>query len=245
LKRKLIVLNLVLLAAAAALALHVREAWRKEQAREQAVLLRRTKPAPPPQLAPLPKAAPVKAASYIDIAQKMLFSKDRNPTVVIEPPAAPPPKPMPPLPVFHGVLDIGDGITAILSEKPGGPHHDFRPGDQIGEFKLVSVDAQQIVLEWEGQTITKDVEELLDRSTPPPSPQPPPNVAAAAKRPAAAAPPAPHGQPAPGIDLGGRGIRACQPGDTSPPGTVADGMRKVIKNTPFGQHCYWEPAGGG
>ncbi len=237
-KRKLLILNLVLLAAAVAIGLQVRSGWEQEQAHEQAVLLRRLPPAPPPALTPLPPAAPVKPATYIEIAQKMLFSKDRNPTVVIEAPAPPPPKPMPPLPVFHGVLDVGDGTTAILSDKPGGEHHDYRPGDKVGQFTLVAIDAQQIVLEWEGKTITKDIEDLLDHSAPPP---PQPTVSAAATAPVTPAQNAPRGQPAPGIDLGGRGIRACQPGDNSPAGTVAEGMRKVIKDSPFGRHCYWEP----
>ncbi len=43
----------------------------------------------------------------------------------------------------------------------------------------------------------------------------------------------------PGIDLG-TGIHACQPGDTAAAGTVADGLRKVIKPGPFGSRCYWE-----
>jgi hypothetical protein len=53
--------------------------------------------------------------------------------------------------------------------------------------------------------------------------------------------PPPPAQAAPGEDLGGRGISACQKGDTSPAGTTANGMRKVIKNNPFGASCYWEP----
>jgi hypothetical protein len=44
---------------------------------------------------------------------------------------------------------------------------------------------------------------------------------------------------APGGELSA-GIKACQPGDTSPAGTVADGMRKVIKPSPFGSRCFWE-----
>jgi len=35
--------------------------------------------------------------------------------------------------------------------------------------------------------------------------------------------------------------KGCQPGDNSPPGTVADGYKKVRVNSPFGSTCYWEP----
>ena len=186
-------------------------------------------------MAPLASAAPVKAAGYIDIAQKMLFSKDRNPTVVVEPPPPPKPKPMPPLPVFHGLVDIGDGLTAIMSEKPGAQHRDYRPGEQVGEFKLVALDSEEIVLEWDGNTITRKVDEMIDRTVgTPPTPS---------KAPAAAPPPQPavHADAKPGADIGGRGLKGCTTGDTSPAGTVADGFRKVIKESPFGKSCFWEP----
>lgn len=239
-KRKLLFLNFVLIVLITATAIRLHSQWVEARISEQAVLQQRIKPAPAPPLTPLPAAEAVKASTYSDIAEKMLFSKDRNATVTIEAPAPPPPKPMPPLPVFHGLLNLGDGPTAIMSEQPGGEHRDFRPGDQVGPFKLVAVDTEEIVLEWEGTTITKKVDELIDHSAPPPPA--PAKVAAAATPPPAKAPPPKTAPAAPGVDLGGRGIKACQPGDSSPPGTVADGMRKVIKSTPFGKNCYWEPA---
>jgi hypothetical protein len=172
----------------------------------------------------------------------MLFSKDRNPTVAVEPVKAAPPKPMPPLPVFHGLLNLGDGPTAIMSEKAGTQHRDFRAGDQVGEFKLVAFDEQEIVLEWDGKTISKRLDELADHGAPP-APQP-----ASPASGASAAPPPPQAQasaaapvaPGPGMDSG-RGISSCVQADTSPSGTVAGGMRKVIKATLFGKSCYWEP----
>ena len=71
---------------------------------------------------------------------------------------------MPALPLFHGVVDLGDGPMAIMSEGPKGPHRDYQPGDKVGAFKLVAVNNDELVLEWEGQTITKKVDEILDRS---------------------------------------------------------------------------------
>ena len=59
--------------------MHLRREWVEAQADEQAMLGKRIQPVPPPRL-PAPAAIePVKAAGYNDIAQKMLFSKDRNP----------------------------------------------------------------------------------------------------------------------------------------------------------------------
>ncbi|HTQ57582.1 MAG TPA: hypothetical protein VMI94_24100 [Bryobacteraceae bacterium] len=242
-KRKLLLTNLALLVLSGAVTWHLRQEWKAAAVREQTVLRRRLKPAPAPPMTPLRTLEPVKAAGYIDIAQKMLFSKDRNPTVVIEPPPPPKPKPMPALPLFHGMLDLGDGPVAIMSENARAPHHDYQPGDKVGAFKLVDVSNDAIVLEWEGQTITKSPEEMLDRDTPAPG-----TVAGnvAAKAPPTAAPAVkitPPEKPGPGLDLGG-GVRACQPGETSAAGAVVDGMRKVIKTSPFGSKCYWEPAGG-
>jgi hypothetical protein len=232
-KRKLLLANLALLALSVGGGVHLRREWTEARESEQAVLRKRIQPVPPPPMSPLPAIEPVKAAGYNDIAQKMLFSKDRNSVVVVEPP--PPPKvvPMPALPLFHGVLDLGDGPMAIMSEGPKGPHRDYQPGDKVGAFKLVAVNNEELVLEWEGQTITKKVDEILDRSKGAP---PAPGPAAAAAAPAA---PLVNAPAAPGGELSA-GIKACQPGDTSPAGTVADGMRKVIKPSPFGSRCFWE-----
>jgi len=241
LRRKLLLLNLALIVVIAAGGVRLRQQWQDARARERAVLRQRVRPAPPPAAPALPAAEPVKPAGYIDIAQKMLFSKDRNPTVAVEPVKPPPPKPMPPLPVFHGLLNLGDGPTAIMSEKAGAQHRDFRAGDQIGEFKLVAFDEQQVVLEWDGKTITKSVSELLDRITPAaPAPAPTATAAAPTPPPAQSQPAAPV-QTGPGPDMG-RGVSACLPGDSSPTGTVASGMRKVLKDSLFGKTCYWEPA---
>ena len=84
-KRKLLWANVALLAISAAVAVHVRREWSETRARQQAVLSKRVRPLPPPPVAPVPVVEPVKAAGYSDIAQKMLFSKDRNPVVVVEP----------------------------------------------------------------------------------------------------------------------------------------------------------------
>lgn len=238
-KRKLLLANLALLGLSVAGGLHLRREWVEAHANEQAVLRKRIPPVPPPPIVPLPAAEPVRAAGYGDIAQKMLFSKDRNPVVVVEPPPTPKPIPMPPLPLFHGVLNLGDGPMAIMSEGPKGPHRDYQPGDKVGAFKLVAVSNDELVLEWEGQTITRKVDEILDRSKPAPPASGAP-VAAATSAPAPPPPPPVATAPAtPGADLS-QGIKACQPGDTSPAGTISDGMRKVVKPSPFGTRCYWE-----
>lgn len=236
-KRKLLILNLALLAVVVWVGAKIRQEYLAGNARERAVLGKRVRPVPPPPVAKLPVAEPVVAAGYSDIAQKMLFAKDRNPNVVIEE-APPPPKPMPPLPVVHGLMEFPEGPMVMMAPKSGAADRGYRIGDEIGEFKLMAVDAQTITFEWDGKPVTRRLEEVVERK-----PEAAP-AAAAAQAPAAApakrAPAAPTGQPAPGVSIGG-GIKACQAGDTSPPGTVTDGMRKVVTPSPFGEVCRWEP----
>ncbi len=227
-----------MLAALAALgAWQLRVRWLEARAREAALYHQQVKPLPAPPIVPMPPAQPVTAVNYGDVAQKMLFSKDRNPTVEIE---VAPVKPMPPLPVAYGVMAFGDVRSAILSPKSGAPHRAFSPGEMVGEFKLVSVDPDELVFEWDGQTIVKKIEEIMakDRGT---------VTATVAETPAAAPPPpaaatslSTPAQAGPGIQLTPQ-MRGCQPGDTSPAGTVAEGMRKIVTKTPFGESCRWEP----
>jgi hypothetical protein len=109
-------LNFVLLAAIFAAAWRLRSDWAEGRAREQSLLSRRVQPTPALPMTPSPVPQPVAATSYSDVAQKMLFSKDRNPTVVVETAPPPPPKPMPALPVLYGVMNLLDGTTAIMGE---------------------------------------------------------------------------------------------------------------------------------
>jgi hypothetical protein len=254
LNRKLVFLNLALLAALAALAWQIRLRWQEAQAREQAVLAGKPPPAP---VLPVPApqtAGPLKPADYLDVAQKMVFSPDRNPEVVIE---AAPEKPVPPFPVAHGVIDLGAGATVILSDKPEAPQKSYRAGDKVGQFQLASVSSKEIVLEWEGKTFSKTIAELKVKEKPPEQAQP--AAAVSQSQPIDLSRNNPHqitsaeklaeAQKAlnsasgnmPGIDTGGS-VRNCAPGDDSPPGTVMGGYRKVVTSSPFGgRACRWEP----
>lgn len=232
-------LNLVLFMSIAAAVWRLRDDWIAARAREQTLLHQSVKPQAVLSPTPGKPAEPVMAASYAEIAEKMLFSKDRNPTVVVEAAPAPPPKPMPPLPVLYGVMNLLDGTTAIMGEKTGAKHQGVRPGDQIGDFTLVAISKDEITLDWEGKPVTKKIDEMIDRTeTPPSSPvSSTQRETSPAKAPGQSKPP---GEPAPGVDVGNR-LKACQAGDVSPAGTVSGGYRKVVSATPFGAACRWEP----
>jgi hypothetical protein len=237
LRKKLLLADLLLAALVVLAGTTVREKWREARKREQVALGQRAREVPPPPYSPSSDVPPLLAASYNDVAQQMLFSPDRNPTVIVE---VAQPKEMPALPVLSGVLNLGDGPAALLAAKAGESPREVRPGEKIGEFRLVSIGVDELVLEWDGRNLTRKFRDLIARAS------------AEEARAASVAPPpaAPQTQmesvvassdlATPGRDVGG-GIRACQLGDTSPNGTVRDGYRKVIVNLPMGAGCRWEP----
>ena len=75
----------------------LRANWLEAQARERAVLQRKSRPRQYSLRPICPRVKAAAPAEYIDVASKMLFSKDRNPTVVVEPPK-PAPEPVMPRP---------------------------------------------------------------------------------------------------------------------------------------------------
>jgi hypothetical protein len=241
LKSKLLLLNAALLVAIGAGVWRLREAWVAVRAREIAVLHGRVTPKSIGGATTGSRIEPVVATSYAEIAEKMLFAKDRNPTVVVEVKPEPP-KPMPKLPALYGVMNLLDGTTAIMSEKPEMKHVGVRPGDKIGEFTLVAVNRDEITFTWEGKEVTRKIDAMIDRAGPV---QQAPGGVAPRSGPAVVAVPPPQapqkrGEPAPGVEVA-KGIRACQPGDGSPAGTVADGYKKLVTPTPFGDSCRWVP----
>jgi hypothetical protein len=179
------------------------------------------------------------------VAQKMLFAKDRNPNVILDPPPppppAPPPPPMPDLPAYYGTMAFfGDPV--ILLSLPKGPQKKYHAGDTVGPFQLVSFDRDKVVFDWNGKTVERKPEDLKEKE---PSAE---QVAAAAPRPSAVAavklipdppPDAPKLSDVIGKDNGG-GIRMCVAGDTTPAGKIVDGYKKVITSNMFGQTCMWQ-----
>lgn len=241
---RLFLLNILLLAGIAMATLKLLE-LRDETARREE-MVHASAPTLPKAKGTTAVAPPDRtvAANYLDIASRLLFSKDRNPTVIIAPP---PVKTVPPFPVAYGVLMMADPPIIMMSAKKGEPQKGFRAGDPIGDYKIVSFDNRTITFEWDGQKFTKNVQELVDRDAQSAALLSRQNVQNVPE-PAAAAPATSSPQVLSntggtsggmGIDTGG-GIRACAPGDTAAPGTVSDGYRKVVSETPFGKVCRWE-----
>ena len=238
-RRKLLLLNVALLALIGFAGWQLRTEWQSARARKQA-LLEGSVPAPAALQQPVPDQPQAKPASeYLPIATQLLFSPDRNPDVVVE---VVKPKPMPPFPRYFGTMDFGEGPTVILGMAEENSQKGYHLGEKVGEFTLVSVDRKQIVFDWEGKKVEADLSELQPKPEAKAPPSAKRGAAAAKAAPRSVAPPkrvvsiAPAG-PAPGNE--GAEARSCAPGDTSPAGTVAEGYRKVITRTPFSSVCRW------
>jgi hypothetical protein len=247
LNRRIVLLYLLLLGLAVALGWLGYSHWKRDRA-QQAKVLRQSVPAKgilPPAVPEVAK--PAAPAEYFDVAQRTLFSKDRNPTVVIEPPPVKPEPPMPPLPEYHGQMAIGDPV-AILST-PGGTQKGYRLGEKVGEFKLVAFDREKIKFEWNEKSVERKLTDLVakeDTSQAAKGPVP--------QQPAPAAVSSSDGRPAANNSLStntnssptfgseiGDGVYACASGDNSAAGTILNGHKKTLYTTMFGPVCRWEP----
>jgi hypothetical protein len=241
----MILLNALLAAAIAAGAWQGSTHWLAVRAQQRNTLEARVRAAVPPPPAPAPKPEAPAAANYVDVATNNLFSRDRNPTVVIEAPKIEKPKQMPPLPVVYGVLGLPSGVKALMAEKAGAGSKSVKAGDQIGEFQIAALDPQNVTFVWDGQEIHKKIEDLLDRSNHDQagggSAGGQPGVAANA--PAVPPPATVTGSAAIGVEVGtpGHSERVCKPCDNSPADTVIDGYKKVLLPMPFGVNCRWIP----
>ena len=233
-RRKLLLLDVALIAAAVYAGFRVHTQLQASRQHDSAILGQRVAPPAPPPLPALPAVPPVLPVEYADIAQNMLLDKSRNSTVVVEVVPAPPPVPVPPLPFYHGQMRLpGEGAIVILSVASGAEHQAVHPGENIGPFKLVDATSHELVFEWQGKTIRKNLDDLLDHSAAASAP-----AAAASARPAAAQPSAPKTQIGPGQDLTPE-MKACVPNDSYEDGAEVDGYRKSVVRSPFGTECKW------
>lgn len=237
--RRLFYLNALLLVAAIALGLRLRLLWEEARQREEMVRLNEVKRPVYRAGAPTPQVQALNAMTYSDVAMRMLFSKDRNSTVIVEIPPAKPDPPVPPFPSANGVMTWGGIPRIILTSKGGEGQRIYKPGDKVGDFELVSFDSRKVKFRWNDKDFEKTMEELTV------APQPGAAIAAPAPSSGASgvvvAGTGSSSDPKSSTVDFGNGTRSCAPGDTSPNGTVQGGMKKVIVQNPFGVSCHWEP----
>lgn len=237
-KRNLILLDIALVCLIGIAMWKVQGEWVSQKQHEQQIEKARVAPPPVPAVSIPGAPPPVVAASYSDIASKMLFSKERNPNIIVAV-VEPPKRPMPPLPILRGVMGLPSGMLALMSADAKAPGKGVKVGEKIGEFELADLSQDEISLKWEDKTVTKSVSEMIYHGLETPEKAP-------ATGPPGAPPPAENTAPVaqtgkPGVpSVGEQDVKTCTPGDTSPNGTVADGYRKVKLVNPFGTSCHWE-----
>ena len=238
----MLVINVVLLVAAIGLAVKLRGDWLRAS-RRYAVLGAATPT--PPAAAPAPA---VLAADWEVIAQRNLFSPDRNnelPKSAVEKP--------PPEPIVIGIINLGPGKKlALMSD--ASPRADSAPrqvkeGETFGGFRLLSIGDNEVEIEYQGQKKKLDVYTSAQQvPAPPPAPASAPQVqvvSTAGANPAAASSNAtntiplsategPTNIPIEGTDsvFGHK--------DNLPAGTIRGNRRKVERITPFGKEVWWE-----
>lgn len=248
--RKLLILDIVLGAGVIYGAFQLHSEWAAARARRSQM------PGPPPKatpvapMPPLPQQPAVLPSGYKDVAMKDLFDASRNPDLPVpEPPKPEPPREPPPLPSYHGMMDFGDrqGPVALITEQDTPGHQEVHAGEMIGAFKLVAFNRQEMTLDWEGRVIHKRLNESASEQAKPKAagatPLPLTGVIPGQAAPQAAEQPKPQAaELGPGKEITDT-VKGCQPGDSSAPGTVADGYRKELNSSPMGTQCLWRAVG--
>ena len=240
-RREQIVFMLCLVVANAGLGWHLERLWREDRGRTRWIYAAAAPEAP--AVADADSAQPRTPQNFGDIADRNLFSPQR----ANQPPQAAQEVKTPELPLLYGSMNLGNGWFALMA--PGGESSPAPkrvvPGDEIGGYKLVSIAVSQVVLTWQGKQVTVDVSEsarriprIVERAATPEAgsgrPQPGPAPAAAARGSV--------------ISVAGSAGKEhidepwSPPGATedTPEGTVINGRRKVVVDTPFGKEIEWQ-----
>ena len=248
--RNLIVLDLLLLALCALAAWRLMDSRRERRAEQDRFLQRREAGLPPPAVALPPAPAPAAASAYVEVAQKLVLSPDRNPDVIVEVVA---PKPMPPLPRAYGAINFGEGPRVLLAEKAGGRQHSYAIGGRIGAFRVVAITQLGVVFDWEGKRVAARYQEMRDLTSGAGGESSSARASPAAQTASAAqAAESAENRSSTLKSLGSSGdvrgklgpalgsYRTCVSGDDSPEGTMTEGYRKVVTPSPMGNSCRWE-----
>jgi hypothetical protein len=68
---------------------------------------------------------------------------------------------MPALPSYSGQMSIGEPVIFLSIAKD--VQHSYHAGEQVGDFKLTSFDQDNIILQWNGKTVERKLEDLRAR----------------------------------------------------------------------------------
>jgi hypothetical protein len=239
-RRQRWVVQAVLLMAAVLLAWRLGTEWQQADLRYSALANSQETSA-----AGLPVETPEEPLAVEEIAAKNLFSADRNNE--LPPPEVSQAGPPPPRPVVVGTMKLGESYEALMSESESSESRVRRvkQGEEVGGYRVVEIQDQKVVIEYEGQTTTLDIYQsrsgVAQPRTPTAARPAAPAAAGAGTAPArtppaarAATPSQPTGQPT------GREIQDPKYG----PYTrifIEGNQRRVERTTPFGIQRWYEP----
>lgn len=157
------------------------------------------------------------------------------------------PSAFPQLPVLHGLADLGNGPSALLSTGRGDRAQWTAPGEFVGEYQLAAVSQTVLVFLRDGVRYETSPGELRQNSAPrspvrPVSPRARQGRAGFERR--VSIRPAPSG----GRFRIGTEFRpgrfAADAGDGAVDGTRFEGFVRRVRRTPFGEQHWWERTGG-
>ena len=242
-RKPIVLLNLLLLAAVLGMAAGVRAAWQRNHARYAAPAA--SSPAVTAAgLARGAQAAPALLDSS-ELVNRNLFTPDRN---NVQPLVKKEKRQGPPLPVVIGTMNLGSGMVALMvdpKQAASGSFKRVKTGDEVGVYKVIQIAAHKVVVEFDGEQTTLDVYESAASvsgaggagySAPAPGSQVQTAVGATGTTMEGAA-----GAPGEGggvIQSGGSLIAA----PTMPEGVTIEGNNRVTrKMTPFGMMTFREP----
>jgi len=240
-RKPIVLLNLLLLAAVLGMAAGIRAAWQRKHARYAAPAA--SSPAVTAAgLATGAQAAPALLDSS-EVVNRNLFTPDRN---NVQPLVKKEKRQGPPLPVVIGTMNLGSGMVALIidpKQAASGSFKRVKTGDEVGGYKVIEIAAHKVVVEFEGEQTTLDVYESAASlsaggagySAPAPGSQVQTAVAATGATAEGTA-----GAPGEGgvIQSGGSLIAA----PTMPEGVTIEGNYRVTRRmTAFGMMTYREP----
>lgn len=202
-------------------------------------------PRQPPEFPSPADPTATRATAFMPIVERLLFSEDRNADITVEVVETEVAK-RPSLPYLAGLVDFGDGPSALMTAQAGEPATWISVGGKVGDFVFEGVEGEEVTLSWNEEPFTVTKDELNE------APAPVRPVRAQTVR----SPPGGGGRPAAATaaagDLAGVGQDSrigpemgpgryrVMPGDDSPEGTEHEGFVKKTRSTPFGTTAWWE-----
>lgn len=233
-KRNLVLINLLLVILSVVLAQQLRSDWARFQIDNNLTHLKPAKANTAPGT--LSPDLPVGVANYSTIVDKHLFAQDRNNIIPPEPPPEERAKPLVPKPLLMGIMDLGEEQFAWMASSDPKEDKEYRKvkvGETLGEYKLVEIMDQKVLMDAAGQ----EVEVRLNE---------PSRVVARDTGPVATGPTDAHrvtsigGSPSttPSTTVGSPASGQPRP-ENVPAGTIINGRKKVVVPSPFGPMTSW------